>query len=565
MFDSKSTNELDCSLLEQLGYWVTIYDQQWRPIYSCKKTTEFLTKASSGEESSNQSLKEVIDAQNWSILKSSATSNDGKAHLIKLPALEINLIIRCTSKEVSGNLFYILSSEPLETDSNKQPCINERTVLDVDKHLKLGFWRYGINNNDLLWSQGIYQIHGLSPDSFTPTLDNALAFYHQDDLPIIKGLVNDAISEKKPWHDVRLRIVAPDGCVRHVSSSGCFVQLPNSVDSFICGVFEDITEQQRVKNEHDFLVTALKETSVGMVIADHNKNVIWVNKSFEGMTGYTLLDVAGSKLGDVLQGKDTDPNVVNEISKSLRKGMAIKARILNYHKSGRAYWNDLSITPITKGSEIEYFFAVQNDVTGEVTAKHELQNLNSELEAQVESRTIELKSINQKLSEQANIDPLTGLLNRRSLNKCVADAQSALQDRNQSLSYILLDIDNFKQLNDRFGHAVGDQALVKVAKAMRENSRQEDKLFRLGGEEFLVVMAATNQSVALTVAERIRVAIASLSINFEGERLNITASFGILTDGKGLSVDESLKLVDTCLYKAKASGKNRLVSEVRTP
>jgi diguanylate cyclase (GGDEF)-like protein len=245
--------------------------------------------------------------------------------------------------------------------------------------------------------------------------------------------------------------------------------------------------------------------------------------------------------------------------------MAIKARILNYHKSGRPYWNDLSITPITKDSEIEYFFAVQNDVTGEVTARHELQNLNSELEAQVESRTIELKAINQKLSEQANLDPLTGLLNRRSLKTCVTDAQNALQDGKQSLSYILLDIDDFKVLNDRYGHAIGDQALVKVAQAMRDNSRQEDKVFRLGGEEFLVVMAATNQSVALTVAERMRVAIASLTINVESELLNITASFGILTDGRGLSVEESLKLVDTCLYKAKASGKNRLVSEVRTP
>lgn len=565
MFDSKPTNKPDCSLLEQLGYLVTIYDHQWRAVYSCKKVAELLTRG--GEESSSLSLKDVIDSKDWSILKELATSQDGKAHLVKLPTLETNLLLRCTSKEVSGNLFYILSSEVLETgiNTNNQPCISEETVLDVDKHLKLGFWRYGINNNNLLWSQGIYQIHGLSPDSFTPTLDNALSFYHEDDLPIIKQLVSDAISEKKPWHAVRLRIVTHDGCIRYVSSSGCFVQLPDSSDSFICGVFEDVTEQQRVDNEHDFLVTALKETSVGMAIADRDKNVIWVNKSFERMTGYTLFDVAGSKLGDVLQGKDTDPKVVAEISQSLRKGMAIKARILNYHKSGRPYWNDLSITPITKDSEIEYFFAVQNDVTGEVTARHELQNLNSELEAQVESRTIELKAINQKLSEQANLDPLTGLLNRRSLKTCVTDAQNALQDGKQSLSYILLDIDDFKVLNDRYGHAIGDQALVKVAQAMRDNSRQEDKIFRLGGEEFLVVMAATNQSVALTVAERIRVAIASLTINFEEELLNITASFGILTDGRGLSVEESLKLVDTCLYKAKASGKNRLVSDVRTP
>jgi diguanylate cyclase (GGDEF)-like protein len=273
--------------------------------------------------------------------------------------------------------------------------------------------------------------------------------------------------------------------------------------------------------------------------------------------------VAGNKLGNILQGEGTDPEVVEEISEFLQKGMAIKTRIKNYHKSGRPYWNELSITPITKGSKVDYYFAVQNDVTDEVNAKLALQNLNHDLEAQVEARTIELKIINQKLSEQANIDPLTGLLNRRPLNEYVSEAQTALNDGNQPLSYILIDIDDFKRLNDKFGHSVGDLALEKVAQALIENSRQEDKAFRLGGEEFLVLMKAANTSVALTVAERIRRAIASTPIFVGHDQINVTASFGILTDGRGLSVEASLRLADKCLYQAKASGKNRVVSEVR--
>lgn len=560
MFDSKSVSEMECSLLEQLGYLVAVYDKKWRPVYSSKNMTELLTR--DNEVSEIPSLKDAIDSNDWAALAESAMSNDGKAHQVKLPTLEINIFVRCTSKESSDKVFYIFS---VEIETKTQPCINEKIILDVDKHLKLGYWRYGINNNDLLWSLGVYEVHQLSPDTFTPTLENALSFYPEDDLPVIKGLVNAAITKKESWHAVTLRIVTPDGGIRYVLSSGCYAQLPDSNESFICGVFEDVTEQQRVASEHDFLVTALKETSVGMVVADNDKNVIWVNKSFERMTGYTLAEVSGNKLGNILQGRGTDPEVVDKISQYLQKGMAIKTRILNYHKSGRPYWNELSITPISKGSQIDYFFAVQNDVTGEVAAKLELQNLNSELEAQVEARTIELKTINQKLNEQANIDPLTGLLNRRPLNKSVADAQRALKQENQTLSYILLDIDDFKSLNDKFGHAVGDQALEKVAQALREHSRQEDKVFRLGGEEFLVLMTVTNPNVALTVAERMRVTIASLPILVDGDQINITASFGILTDGRGLSVEESLKLADKSLYKAKANGKNRLVSDESSP
>ncbi|QFT12907.1 sensor domain-containing diguanylate cyclase [Vibrio sp. THAF190c] len=565
MFNSKLVNRLDCSLLEQLGYLVAVYDQQWRSVYSCEKMADLL--AINVADSSNRSLNDFVDSQDWLVLKESATLNDGEAHDVKLPLLDIKLRIRSTTKELSNNTFYIFSSEILTIDSvtKKLPEINESVILDVDKHLKLGYWRYAINNNSLLWSEGIYQIHGLSPDNFTPTLDSALSFYHEDDLPIIKSLVNDAIAKKKSWHAVTLRIVTPDGGVRWVLSSGCFYQLADNKDSFICGVFEDVTEQQRVSSEHNFLVTALKETSVGMVVADHDKNVIWVNKSFERITGYSLIEVAGNKLGNILQGEGTDPEVVEEISEFLQKGMAIKTRIKNYHKSGRSYWNELSITPITKGSKVDYYFAVQNDVTNEVNAKLELQNLNHDLEAQVEARTIELKIINQKLSEQANIDPLTGLLNRRPLNGYIAEAQIALNDGNQPLSYILIDIDDFKNLNDKFGHSVGDLALEKVAEALIENSRKEDKVFRLGGEEFLVLMKAANTSVALTVSERMRLAIASTPIFVGDDLINITASFGVLTDGRGLSVEESLRLADKCLYQAKASGKNRVVSEVRNP
>lgn len=159
----------------------------------------------------------------------------------------------------------------------------------------------------------------------------------------------------------------------------------------------------------------------------------------------------------------------------------------------------------------------------------------------------------------AMIDPLTGLLNRRAF---LQDAEALLQQqiqRDRPIGVLLIDLDHFKSINDRFGHAAGDKVLQIFAKTTRTNLRQTDLVGRLGGEEFTVVLADASVDNAYLVADRLRKAFAVGASTVDGQPLNATASIGV-----SVIVDPSqdlahlITLADQALYLAKARGRNRV-------
>ncbi len=169
----------------------------------------------------------------------------------------------------------------------------------------------------------------------------------------------------------------------------------------------------------------------------------------------------------------------------------------------------------------------------------------------------------------ALIDPLTGLYNRRYL-EAFMEKQMAIADRNnQLLSMVILDIDNFKDFNDTYGHEAGDMALRSIAHAIGKNIRVSDIGVRYGGEEFIIVLPNTNKVTTLEVAERIRTTIESAPVaidrspikNFgdKDKRMFVTASLGVATYGiDANSFDALLIRADNALYEAKKAGKNRI-------
>jgi diguanylate cyclase (GGDEF)-like protein len=159
----------------------------------------------------------------------------------------------------------------------------------------------------------------------------------------------------------------------------------------------------------------------------------------------------------------------------------------------------------------------------------------------------------------AMTDPLTGLLNRRAF---LQDAEALLQQqvqRDRPIGVLLIDLDHFKSINDRFGHAVGDKVLQIFARTARANLRQTDLVGRLGGEEFTVVLADASVDNAYLVADRLRKAFAAAAGLIDGQPLHATASIGV-----AVIVDPSqdlahlITLADQALYLAKARGRNRV-------
>ena len=155
-------------------------------------------------------------------------------------------------------------------------------------------------------------------------------------------------------------------------------------------------------------------------------------------------------------------------------------------------------------------------------------------------------------------DPLTGLLNRRAFADFAARTNRRRAGIRSTMALLVLDLDHFKSVNDRFGHATGDEALKLFARTASACMRADDAIGRLGGEEFAAVVPG-GEVVASGIAERIRAAFEAAGVIVDGHQLNATVSIGAAWTSRNVALDKVLAAADAALYRAKESGRNRMV------
>ena len=199
-----------------------------------------------------------------------------------------------------------------------------------------------------------------------------------------------------------------------------------------------------------------------------------------------------------------------------------------------------------------------NNLFEQISKKNKiLRELNHDLEEKVKERTKELSNANEQLHKLATTDTLTGLANRRKamyeLNKFWNEANG----ENVSLSCIMIDADNFKQINDTCGHYAGDEVLKRLSRTILYAVRTDDVVCRLGGDEFFVICPLTDEEGVLKVAKQIHKDVSGLHVKVEKGIWEGSISLGIATKTKTMkSIDELIKTADLAVYKAKESGKN---------
>lgn len=169
-----------------------------------------------------------------------------------------------------------------------------------------------------------------------------------------------------------------------------------------------------------------------------------------------------------------------------------------------------------------------------------------------------MEQLQQSKELQANTDALTGLANRRFLDSSLVPALEQQSDELLPLAVIMCDLDHFKQLNDQFGHDVGDEVLQAVATVFRHNIRQQDIACRFGGEEFLLVLPHTSTADARLVAEKIRLQLSKEQLNSLAPDYQLTASFGVAGCNLTTAFYDAIKIADQKLYQAKHQGRNQV-------
>ncbi len=229
----------------------------------------------------------------------------------------------------------------------------------------------------------------------------------------------------------------------------------------------------------------------------------------------------------------------------------------------------VSDIPITSGDEfgrLAWLFNVMRRELNEVHSKlqsridaadQQLRHNNEKLERQ--SR--ELQRVNRQLLELSITDPLTGLYNRRHFDS-VIEAELALCNRHgEPLSVLLIDLDHFKRINDRWGHDMGDRVLREVAEVLRRHFRKTDVLCRLGGEEFVALCRRAGPEVACELGEKVRCALAQIELKVPGNTIHVTATIGVDSFDSTASrrAEDLMKGADEALYHGKKTGRNRVV------
>lgn len=182
-----------------------------------------------------------------------------------------------------------------------------------------------------------------------------------------------------------------------------------------------------------------------------------------------------------------------------------------------------------------------------------LKYQNDSLNDIVSLRTSELENINKKLADSANIDYLTNIYNRRYFHEIANNILKVSKRDNTPISFAMLDIDNFKQVNDLYGHDTGDKVILSTVTQIKSQIRNSDIFARYGGEEFIILFPNTNLDGALIILEKIRFSIESDVTN------SITISIGVTEfNSKEDNIESVIKRSDTALYKSKKSGKNKI-------
>ncbi|MDD3525206.1 MAG: diguanylate cyclase [Candidatus Cloacimonadaceae bacterium] len=300
--------------------------------------------------------------------------------------------------------------------------------------------------------------------------------------------------------------------------------------------------------------TIFESTVAAIGITDLDGNYQNVNPAWCHYLGYTLQEALTLSIDDVTPPEDRVSSAANY--QSLIQGVLPSLRLSRRYlrKNGSVFWADLHVSPIISAEkEIVGIVGVFVDIDRQIIAEQNLQELN----AQLSLANIELQLAMQDLNRLARKDSLTHLYNRRVLMELMDKEISRASRSKQGLAVAIADLDNFKNINDTYGHETGDVALIELAKVLRSQIRTTDYVGRWGGEEFLFIFPETTCDGALIVIERVRKTVQKLQVMNGDNEIRITVSIGLSYHKEDYDSSVMIDEADQAMYRAKKMGKNR--------
>jgi len=297
------------------------------------------------------------------------------------------------------------------------------------------------------------------------------------------------------------------------------------------GMIIDITKLINTQEKLIIYEQAIEQMDEMVRITNIKGDIIFANNALTNHTGYTTIELIG-KNNSIFKSNDHDDTFYNRLWNTILAGKVFRDTFINKKKNGDLFYEDQTITPIfnTQHTKIKYFVSTSKDVTERINMVNELQRL-------------------------ATTDTLTGIYNRYKINQVIDEEIARTKRYKEPFALIMFDIDHFKNINDTYGHDVGDIVLQELSNIITTHIRETDTFGRWGGEEFMLIAPKISLEDAFNLANKLRETIA----NHVFQKVEtITVSIGVALFTQESTKETALKEVDDALYLSKTNGRNQV-------
>ena len=599
-------------------------------------------------------LHEVIEKGVVEHFEKSCVKKDGSTITIKMSGVLMSdkKSILVTTQDITKD---VLLREELKEEKKRAEC-SSHSLNEAQKIAHIGSWEFDVEQNYLRWSDEVYNIFGVNPQSFEATYEAFLSYIHPEDVEKVKSIYAHSLKTKSDY-EIYHRVLRSDGGIRYVHEMG---QNKLGHDGKIVktiGIIHDVTSTQQlldsIREQQHKYQSIMELSSDGIHLLDEDGNLYEFSDSFAQMLGYSKEEAS------LLNVRDWDTSIPNKSIKPMiqnlmkhqnsfetvhkrkdgstfiaqinAKGIFINGKHYLYNSSRdvtglrnqeKALNEKLqkiidtqnNIVILTDGAKLKFANKTMLDFFGyksleEFSNHHKcvcdkfveqenffhigkiqatednwiesLLNLSgrqrvvsmikNDSEAHAFSVMINKYDTNDyiinfndisdamieklELVKQANIDELTNLYNRSYFGKNINQILKTNKKNEELSAIIFFDIDHFKNVNDTYGHDMGDYVLYNLAQLVKKHVRKKDVVIRWGGEEFIIICAIENPETLKRVANHLRKSVEEYK--FSGVN-SLTCSFGCAIHDESKTIEETIKKADEKLYDAKTNGRNRV-------
>lgn len=412
-------------------------------------------------------------------------------------------------------------------------------LAQAQRLARLGSWEWDIPTNTVTWSDELFRIYGLDPGSIVPSYEGFLERVHSDDRASVDARNRKAFADQQPFNDIK-RCLRTDGSVFLMRTQGEVIADEQGATLRMLGVCEDVTAEKRAERATAELA-ALVECSADAIITRTPEGTItrW-NPGATDLYGWQPDEMIGRPITALIP-DELLPEYEEKVAR-LARGEAVEHfETRRLRKDGLSIDVSLALTAVRDADgRLLTISAIGRDITEGKRLEAELQRL-------------------------ADHDPLTGLINRRRFVEELSEAAAVAPGNGGAGAVLMLDLDNFKWVNDAFGHRAGDELLRSVGALLGRQLGDGEVLARLGGDEFALLLPHAGASNAALMAIRLLESLRGHVLPIDGRPIGVTASIGIASFGhEGVSGEELLADADRAMYLAKDGGRDRAIPVAAT-